>query len=187
MTVHKALACVAGTIVTFHRQMLEQELGATVVRQALENLEREQREEILNALPISWVRHVTFEALYLECMKLSGRDLVTVHTEIVRRGVEHRVRNLWKIVVRLSGANALMARSPMIYEKSYSIGKMSVTQVGPGDARIVIDEWPDTPEMAIRGVRVGTQTLLALAGFKNVQVVCKALPDGAEIRATFQT
>jgi hypothetical protein len=164
--------------------MLEQELGEAVVRQALENLGREQCDEILNALPISWVPHTTFEALYLECMRLSGRDLVTVHTEIVRRGVEHRVRNLWKILVRLSGANALMARSPMIYEKSYSIGKMRVAQLGPGDASIVIDEWPDMPEMAIRGVRVGTHTLLTLAGFKNVQVVSKSLPGGAEIRAS---
>ena len=184
MTVHNAVPCVAGTIVTFHRQVLEQELGESVVNQALEILGAAQREEILSALPISWVPHTTFEALYLECMKLSGRDLEAVHSEIVRRGVAHRVRNLWKILVRLSGANALMARSPMIYEKSYSVGKMSVTRVGPGDATIVIDEWPDMPEMAIRGVRVGTATLLELAGFNDVQVASKSLPGGAQIRAT---
>ena len=131
------------------------------------------------------MRHTTFEGLYRESALLADRDVAALHTEIMRRGVEHRVRHLWRILLRLSGTDALTARAKMIYEKSYSAGQVLVGETESRRSSISVKGWPKMPEMAIRGVRVGTQTLLTLAGLKNAVVVSEDRPDGALFRLTW--
>ena len=178
--------CVSGTIVVYHRGALEADLGSQTVTRALGQLSPEERREIVDALPVSWVRHTTFEGLYRESALLAGRDIAALHTDIVRRGVEHRVRHLWRILLRLSDADALAARAKMFYEKSYSAGQVLVGETDSGRSSISVKDWPKMPEMAIRGVRVGTQTLLKLAGLKNAVVASEECPDGALFRLTWE-
>jgi hypothetical protein len=177
--------CVAGTIVIYHRSALESLCGREVVTQALARLSAAERQEILDALPVSWVRHATLEVLYDQTARLARRDVADLHAQIVRRGIEHRVRHLWRILIRLSGPAALATRAKMIYEKSYSVGRININPRGPGSTDLVLQGWPGVPEMAIRGVRVGTHTLLTLSGFKDPHVIVQTQDEGAVFRLTW--
>jgi hypothetical protein len=184
---HTSEPCIAGTIVIYHRGALERLCGRDVVAQALTRLTTAERQEIVDALPVSWVRHATLEALYVETAKSADRDIAVLHAQIVRQGIEHRVRHLWRILIRLSSPDALAMRAKMIYEKSYSVGRVSVERSGPTTTDLVVRDWPTMPEMAIRGIRVGAHTLLTLAGLKNPQVTAQRLDDGAAIHMTRET
>jgi len=180
-----AQPCVAGTVIVFHRGVLEAQLGADTFAHVLGQLDPDERREIADALPVSWVLHSTFDGLYRAVALVTGRDAIEVYTENVRHGVEHRVRRLWRILLRLSDVQALAARSKMIYEKSYSAGRMIVETVGGGRALIRVTEWPGIPELAMVGVSIGTETLLGLAGVKKAVVVAEKQPDGAVFRVTW--
>jgi hypothetical protein len=141
--------CIAGTIVIYARTALESDCGRERVGRALQRLSSTERQEILDALPVSWIRHTTLENLYREAALQASLDPAELHANIVRRSIEHRVRHVWRILLRLSGPNALANRAKMIYEKSYSVGRVTVGKRSvPGQSELAVHGWPMIPEMA---------------------------------------
>ena len=55
-----------------------------------------------------------------------------------------------------------------------------------GRAELALSDWPGVPEIAQRGLRVGVETVLRVAGRQNVRVTSEARPDGALFHASWR-
>jgi hypothetical protein len=96
------------------------------------------------------------------------------------------MKTVWRALLRLTTDNALITRTPVIFSRSYNRGRLTASIPVPGRGEITLDEWPDAPEWPLRATRIGVETVLRLAGRKDVRVVAERRPQGAFFLATWR-
>ena len=178
-------ACVSGTTFCAHRDEIESEHGRPALLRAVARLQPAQREHVMSALPVSWVLVSTQQALYEALALETGRPAEQLHVEMVRRSTERTVRTLWRVLLRLTSDDALVSRAPVLFKKSYRQGAMDAEQLAPGRVRLTVSGWPNMPAISLRGLRVGIETILILAGRRDVRVKSEASADGARLDASW--
>ena len=89
------------------------------------------------------------------------------------------MRSVWRILLRLTSDESLVARVPVFYPKSWNRGRLVARLVGPGKAESRLDGWPNVPEYTVRGVRIAFETTLRLAGRKDIESSVERHADGA--------
>jgi len=159
-----------------------------LVERALASVPARVRDEFLAATPIGWMRVSTLETIYRELGRETGRDPAELHIEIGRLGIERTLKTLWRLFLRITSDAALVARTPIIFNKSFDRGKLSSHIPGPGYAELHLTGWPGVGEFPLRSTCNGIATVLTLAGRENVRVaVRERTADGAKLVATWKT
>lgn len=176
---------VAGSIIEQHLTGLEQEVGTAVLTAAVEALTPEVREELLTVSSVGWASVTAVEALYGEVAHRAGRTASSLHRAVGAAGTEQRLRTIWRVFLRFTSDEALVARAPLFYAKSFNTGALSAEVVSPGRAHITLTDWPDTPEFAVRGVAIGVKGVLEAAGRKRVKIDVERQEDGARFTTTW--
>jgi hypothetical protein len=88
--------------------------------------------------------------------------------------------------LRVTTDSALISRTPIIYSKTYRRGELASKIVAPGRSELALRGWPGVSLIQVEGVRVGTETVLMLAGRREVKVSAVRHPQGADLKALWK-
>lgn len=154
-------------------------VGDDAVDQAFASLSRAQQDVLESAVPAAWIPVSVVDVFYEAIARCAGRHLESFFPEVVRLGITQALRSVWMVLMRLTTDRALLSRSPIIYGRGHSVGKIEPTILGPGKATVVLSGWPGVPELRRLGVAAGVQAVMDVAGRKNVTVRYDATDDGA--------
>jgi hypothetical protein len=177
---------IAGTMMLQHRQVMEERFGKAAVARATATLSEAQRTELASALPTNWVRLDVFQALYDAVCRETGVDIDELHSAVTRESTARTVRTVWRMLLRMTGDQTLVARTPEMYKKAFSIGQVQSRLIENGRSENLLTGWPNIPDFVLRQVRVATAEVLALAGRTNIDVQVERLPDGAQYTVTWR-
>lgn len=159
--------------------------GTDTVDVALGTLPPEWRDELAALTPVGWVDTDIAESIVYALAPRVGRDVMQVHSEIVRIGVERTFRTLWRIILRFTSDSALVSRTPLIYQKTFDRGRLTSRIESPGRAELELLGWRDISDMQLNGLATGIETVLAVAGRKLARVAYERRPDGAFLVASW--
>jgi hypothetical protein len=89
------------------------------------------------------------------------------------------------MLIRLTSDEALVRRTPAYYSRAFNIGTLASTIPEPGRVSLTLSGFPGAPDFSLRGVAWGIETVMTVAGRKNVRVVYTRTGDGASFNGTW--
>ena len=128
------------------------------------------RKEYEDVSVLSWPRVRVAEAVFEAASGVLDRLPADIHTEVSRRAIEHTLTKLWRFVLRLASDEALITRTPLLYKRGFQRGRLEARVTAPGSAEVQVHDWQDMPEFSVRGLRIAIETVMSLAGRKNVRL-----------------
>jgi hypothetical protein len=152
------------------RRIIDELLGSEALERALGRLPSEMQDEYRALTPLSWCRATTATALIHALADESERNARKLQAEIVRRGIEHTLKTVWRVLMRLTTDEALIRRTTLIYGKSINTGQIRVQVGEKGVAHIYQTGWAGMTELDFIGLATGIETVLRLAGRDDVHV-----------------
>jgi hypothetical protein len=176
---------ISGALITQHRAILVEIVGEQVLTRALATLPPADLDSLLGATSVSFIPIRVAEALYRAIGRESGRDYVAIHEQVSRTAVDRALKTIWRLLLRFTSDEALVARTPVIFTKAFPQGVLVPRVTGRGQAEIRVTEWPNMPEYAIRGTRVAIESVLRLAGRMAVKLTVEPAHDGCVYRASW--
>lgn len=176
----------SGQAVRDAQSVIRQMIGDEAYTRALETVPAWIREEWEGAGPVGWVSVQVQEACYRAFALEAGRPLPGFQREVMSTGTERTYRGPWKILLRLTTDAALMKRTPIFYQKAFNVGVLSTDIPEPGRATITLREFRSITDFSLRGLQVGIETVLTLAGRRDVNCVAERNLDGAVITAKWK-
>jgi len=171
-------ATISGALITQHRAILAELVGEATLTRALAKLALADREAIVDATSVSYIPIRVADAMYRAIGTESGRDFVALHEQVSRLAVDRALKTVWRLLLRFTSDEALVARTPVIFAKAFPQGTLTPRIVAPGRAEIRVTGWPAMPEYAVRGTRVAVESVLRIAGRSNVKITSEATHDG---------
>jgi len=176
---------VSGALACGLRDAVLELAGKEVVAAALAKVPPDVRHAYESTTPIGWIPIETMEAVFSSIAGEIGTTVYELHTRAARISIDRTLRTLWRMLLRVTTADALVARTPTIFAKSYNRGRLTAAITSAGRAELELIDWPNAPEWPIRATRIGVETALRLAGRKNVRVAVERTESGAHYVATF--
>lgn len=175
----------SGVMVGQHLQVLSERYGASVVSEVRERLGPELSRELEAVLAVDWVRVSTFEAFYAAMATRTGRSVAELHEQTGRVCVERAFKSVWRLLLRFTTDQALVARTPLLHSKAFNVGSLGSRLIAPGKAEIELTGWPNTPDFVRRGLKIGIGTVLELSGRKNPVLADERRREGVLYRVTW--
>jgi hypothetical protein len=169
----------SGALFLDQLEVMREVVGKDVVEEALRTLPPKTREEFAQVMPMSWMRVALAEEVVHSIAKAAGRDPLQLHSQVVRIGVEKTFRTLWRLILRFTTDAALVQRTPLIYSKTFDRGELISKMAAPGRSELHLRGWPDISEMQIRGLAMGIESVLRVAGRQDVKVSWDRTSEGA--------
>ncbi len=176
---------ISGSLVGQHRKILSALIGAEPLARALATLSAADRQTLDEVTTLTYVPIATAEALFEAVAREVGRDVPSLHEQVSRTSLEQNLKTIWRLLLRFTSDEALIARTPVLFTKAFPQGQMRPRMVAPHRAEIRIIEWPDMPEYAVRGTHVAVETVLRLAGRSSVKITTDRTSDGVVYAATW--
>jgi hypothetical protein len=158
----------AGQAVRDSRWALEQVAGALTVARALESLPPAVREEYESATPLSWVPYETVRAFHDALGREAKEPIERLLERAIPLAMERSFSTVWRVFLRFTTDDALLARAPLIYSRSRNRGKMTARTTGPGEALAEVTGWASIPPRDVLALAVSIRSFLMLAGRKEV-------------------
>jgi hypothetical protein len=158
-------------------------VGSDVVRAALSRLGRDLRAELEGLSSLSWIDLDTVERIQDAIALEAHRDPERLHDEAIRRAQEESIRTIYRIVLGLASDAWLVSRTQAMFSRTRKIGQLRSRIPRPGEAELVLTDWPNIRDRHARQVAIGVETLLSLTGRGNVNVSYTLHADGAHFSA----
>jgi len=174
-----------GTGVLAMRTFFEKALGKHVVMEALASMSREGREAIELAGPLSWVPLEHVGGFNDAVARAARIDPDPLFERAVRHSTEQNFATVWRVLLRFTTDEALIARTPTMYARARNVGKLEVRSVGKGVAKIELRDFPSVTERNVRGLGISIETVMRMAGRKNARMVGKRVRGGADYDVTW--
>jgi hypothetical protein len=171
--------CVSGALTCSLREVARDLLGAEVLTRALERVPPPVRTSFENAVPMGWVPIYVLETTFGEMAAEVGTTVAELHERVARRSIELTFHRFWRLLLRVTTDAALVSRTPAIFARSYNRGRIESRIWSPGRGEVKLTDWPKAPEWAVRGLRIGIEVALSVAGRRNVQASCTRTATGA--------
>ena len=177
---------ITGTLVSTHIELLSVRYGAAEVARCIDGLPDDFRKEMQGVIAGGWVPVRAYDAFYLAFADGVGTDVAELHTDMSRQSVERTFKTIWRLLLRLTSDAALVSRTPVLYSRAYTKGKLKTVSFTPGVAEIELEGWPNPPDIVLRGTRIAIETVLRLSGRNGVKITAERAPDGAKMHATWK-
>jgi len=175
----------AGALACSLREVVEDVVGSREVLRALEAVPPDVRQQYLEVTAVGWISIDTMEEVFRAIAVQAGRTVADLHAEVARISIERTMRTLWRMLLRLTTDRALVSRTPAIFDRSYNRGRLEAVIPEPGRGVITLSDWPDVPEWPIRATQIGIETVLRVAGRRDVRVEAHRTPTGAQYLASW--
>ncbi len=183
---HRTVPSLSGAVFLRNEKMFREAVGDAVVDRARASLTEEQRDVLDSAVPAAWIPVTVLDTFYYAIGAEAGRDLHGFYPEVVKEGITATLRSVWRVLLRLTSDRALLRRTPLIYERGHSVGKITPRIDGPGRATVVLTQWPQMPDLRRLGVASGIRAVMEVAGRKDVTVEYDGTDDGAVYRVCWR-
>ncbi len=176
-----------GTLLLDQLGVLRELHGDDVVDRAVGRLSPEIRRELDMILTTTWVPSEVPDTLHRYVAEELGRDPVDVRRELVRTALPRTFKTIWRVLLRFTSDQALVARAPLIYSKSFDRGQFVSRIDSPGVAQMRLAGWHSPPELELVGIATAVEVVLRLAGRRDPEVTWRRVPGGATFTATWKT
>jgi len=169
----------AGTSVVHFTNAVRTLYGDDVVRAGLDRLPDESRRTIAEATTVGWIPNVHF-GLAIEAWAGAARVPID---ELVRKAARLATKEsfgtVFRVFLRLTSDEALIARTPMIFSKTRNVGALNVARFAPGSATLVLSKWPEVSDRQVTSIESSIETLLEMTGRSHPVVRGRREADGA--------
>lgn len=165
--------------------VLRELYGDELLDEAFADLPPAWGERLRSLTPVEWIETDVAESIVYAVAARAGRDVMQVHSEIVRIGVERTLRTLWRVLLRFTSDAALIARTPLIYQKTFDRGGLTSRIESPGRAELELEGWAGISDMQLNGLATGIETVLTVAGRRLVRVSYERRSTGAFLVASW--
>lgn len=177
---------IRGAIVLNNLVGFEDVVGRDVVVRAMASLPAALVEESRAIVPVSWVRAELVDALFSAIAHEAGRTPEDLFPLAIERGVHRTLHTVWRALMHLQTDAALVKRTPSLFARSYSRGRLEVHFTGRGTAEVDLFDWPDVSRFRLIAISSGIRAVLRVAGRKDVNVAIERTTEGAHFTATWQ-
>jgi hypothetical protein len=176
---------IRGAIVLNNLRGFEEVVGADAVERAMSTLPVAMRREASEIVAASWVRSALVDVVFAAIAEASGRDPEELFPEAIERGVHRTLHTVWRALMHLSSDAILVRRTPSIYSRTYSRGRLVAHRVDAGIAEAELFDWPDVSRSRLLAISAGIRAVLRVAGRERVRVAVERTPGGARFVATW--
>lgn len=176
---------IRGAIVLNNLVGFEDVVGVDVVRRALAGLPPELVHEASAVVPVAWVRADLVDSLFAAIAHAAGREPEDLFPEAIERGVYRTLHTVWRALMHLSSDAAIVKRTPALFARTYSCGRLEARFLGDGAAEAELFEWPGVSRFRMLAIAAGVRAVLRVAGRETVLVRSERTADGARFRASW--
>jgi hypothetical protein len=176
---------VGGAIVFEQIKVMRELFGDEAVDKAMASLAPEMRAEFDEILPVSWCAARSFTALKTAVARQAKVDPIRLHKKVVEVGII-RTLSMWRVLIRQASDEFLIRKTRLIWTKTFDRGDVTAKIVGPGRAEIVVKGWNQIPDFDAEGVASGIESILKVAGRKDVHVIWERQLGGARFIAMWR-
>jgi hypothetical protein len=170
--------CASGIAVLDAVRMLDTMVGPVALAQAKALLTAIEQKEIETATPYAWVPLTTLSHLFDAVARVVEREPEALVDEVVRRAVDHTFKTVWRMFLRVTTDDALVKRAPVIYLRSRNVGQLEAKLLERGHAELRLTGWPGVSDRQLRLLAISIQSVLHIAGRRNVTYNYTRTPDG---------
>jgi hypothetical protein len=170
---------VSGALACGLREVVAEMVGRPAIDRALERVPADARATYTGALPVGWVPIRVMEMVFKEIAAEAGTNVADLHTRVARTSIERTFRRFLRMLLKITTDQALVSRTPVIFARSYDCGRLEAKIPEPGRGVITLLDWPDAPDWPLRATRVGIESVLSIAGRRDVRVSCSRTSTGA--------
>jgi len=157
----------------------EELVGKDVVDAARAKLSLDAQREIEVVTPLSWVPVAIVGDLIDRVAEEAGQDAEVLLDRAVRRATQRTLATVWRVMLRFTSDDALVARTPLFYAKSRNKGRLLARKTAPGRAEIELVDWPDVSARHIRTIAISIATVVEAAGRGKVDIAWLPSRGGA--------
>jgi hypothetical protein len=180
------VACVAGTRILAMRAVIEGQFGTAPVAKALTRVAPDVRAEYEQISSIAWVRASTDYLVHDAIAAALDREPLAFHEEMLRAAMARSFKTIWRVLLRLTSDEALIARTPSIYRRTRNVGQMVVKANARGSAELALSQFPAIGSRDIRSIGVGLEVVLSLTGRTAARAAARPATDGAIYTVTWR-
>jgi hypothetical protein len=176
----------AGQAVLDTRWAFEQVLGCDGVLRALSTLPEDVRSDYERATPIAWIPYATMRAVHDAFAREAREPIEALLDRTVPLALERSFKTVWRLLLRFTNDEALIARAPLLYQRTRSRGTMTARIERPGVGLCELSGWASIPARDIHALTVSIRSFLELAGRQGVTVVGERTSGGGRFRVTWR-
>jgi hypothetical protein len=178
----------SGQAVVDSRWAWAQVIGHEAATRALASLPPSVREDYERATPLTWVSYETMRQVHDAYAREAGERVESLLDRVLPLAIERSFKTVWRLLLRFTTDEALIARTPLLYQRTRSRGTMTA-RVGarPGEGHCDLTGWASIPSRDVHALTVSIRSFLVLAGRESVTVVGERTASGAHFRATWKT
>jgi hypothetical protein len=122
-----------------------------------------------------------------ELARCAQRDAEEMIDEAVRRAVDRTFKTVWRMFLRITSDEALIKRTPLIYQRSRNVGQLHARILEPGNGEVLLTDWPDVSERHLRTIGVSIASVMELAGRRDVRMTSHRTPEGARYQLRWRS
>jgi len=175
----------AGTSVLDLLKSYEEIVGPDVLAAAREKLPAEIRAELDAMTSLSWMPVTSVARVVDQIAAEAKADPEALLDRAVRLATKRTLTTVWRALLKLTTDAALIARTPIFYSKSRNVGRLHARLVARRRAELTLTEWPSISQRHRRTLAISIETIVTLAGRRDVEVSWEPTADGAVYRLTW--
>ena len=176
----------SGIAVRDMRWAMGQIVGEPVVEDALGSISASSRELIEAAPTTPWIPVSVVGELIDAVVERSGMDEETLLRGAIFRSTEKTLTTVWRALLRFTTDEAILKRTPILYQRTRNIGRLEVLDYGKGHASIEVRGWPNMTRRSAFILAVNIEAVLTCAGRKAVRATWRRCADGADYQVRFR-
>lgn len=176
---------VRGTLILNMLEITRAHYGRVALENAIDRLDPEQRSQIEQATPLSWVPNDTQAAFFLAVAAEAGLTIEELIDECVPLATEQSFKTVWRIFLRVLHPHALVTRASAMFGKTRNVGDLAVTHRERGKAFLALTGWPEATDGHLRATAVAIQTVLRLAGRKHAKCSYQKTDSGGSFEVVW--
>ena len=178
MTTSLSVPCTSGIAVLDVLHALATIVGSETVERAKAQLPLSLQAELETVTAVTWLPNTTLGALVDEVASCAGREPEALIDQAVRTAVDRTFKSVWRMFLRVTSDDALIKRTPMIYQRSRNTGQLNARVIEPGHAELLLTDWPSVSERHLRTIGVSIQRIVELAGRHDVRLTIQRTAEG---------
>lgn len=170
---------IRGAIVLNNLVGFAEVVGQDTVDRAIAGLPQSVADEVGALVSASWIRAASVDVLFGAIARAAGLQPSELFPEAIERGVSRTLNTVWRALLQITSDAAIIKRTPTLYRRTYSRGRLEVRSFGDAAAQVELVDWPDVSDTRLVAVASGMRAVLRIAGRKAVHVASTHTRDGA--------
>lgn len=170
--------CVAGGTLHGFAEALGELYGRPMVEAGLARLPLEERIQVEQAKAQLWVPIGILGRAVDAWAIASGVSDEELTVRGVRLSTRNTVNHLFRVLLRVTTDEALIARTQALYSRVRNVGTLSAQVRGPQSARLTLTGWRNGTDRQLLSFVVAVETLLELTGRPHARSKVRRTSDG---------